>query len=85
MHIFLFDFIWFLRNQEWLECLSKIRCNKNEKNIYECISQCQQALSSKLGLEGGFKLLSLITILQNFLSKALPRMENSEKNYWPMF
>ncbi len=35
---------------------SKIRCNKNEKNIYVHISQCYQALSSKLGLEGDIKL-----------------------------
>jgi hypothetical protein len=26
-------FILFAHKQEWLECLSKIRCNKNEKNI----------------------------------------------------
>ncbi len=41
--------------QEWLECLSRIRRNKIEKNIYVCISQCYQALSSKLGLEGDIK------------------------------
>jgi hypothetical protein len=38
----------------------KIRCNKNEKNIYVCISQCWQALSSRMGLERGIKLRSLI-------------------------
>jgi hypothetical protein len=32
--------ILFLHRQEWLECLSKIRCNNNEKNINACISQC---------------------------------------------
>ena len=35
-------------------------CNKNEKKNYVWISQCQQALSSKLGLEGGIKPRSLI-------------------------
>ncbi len=28
-----FDLIWFLHKQEWLECLSKIRCNENDKKI----------------------------------------------------
>ncbi len=31
-----FDFISFLHKREWLECLSKIRCNKNEKK-YLCV------------------------------------------------
>jgi hypothetical protein len=28
---FIFILFFFLHKQEWLECLSKIRCNKNEK------------------------------------------------------
>ncbi len=58
--MWLIYFILFLHKQEWLECLSKIRCNKNKKNIYVCIYQCQQALSSKLRLTGGIKPQSLI-------------------------
>ncbi len=32
------DFILFLHREDWPECLSKIRWNKNEKNIYVRIS-----------------------------------------------
>jgi len=27
------NFIFIFTEAEWIECLSKIRCNKNEKNI----------------------------------------------------
>jgi hypothetical protein len=30
-------FILFLHKQQWLECLSKIRCLKNEKKIFLCV------------------------------------------------
>ncbi len=76
--------VFFLLKQEWLECLSKIRCNKYERNTYECISQCQQALSSTLGLKGGIMLLvshsnsileEVINYITNFLINVVNELE----------
>jgi hypothetical protein len=66
--LLLFIFILFIHKQEWLECLSKIRCNKNEKKFCVLFLNVSWPFQANWGLRGHQAVISqYIKVLGHFV------------------